>query len=73
MTKYEILNEIREDLVNLYNCTDEPEVKGIIKTILNKDYIDYVKCPKCGNKFEPEEGMKHSFKILPLPNPENLC
>ena len=72
MTKDEILHEIREDLVNLYNCTDDPYMKNIIRTILNKDYIDYVKCPKCGEKFEAEENMKHSFKILPLPNKKNL-
>jgi len=72
MSRDEILHEIREDLTNLFNCTDEPEVKRIIRTILNRDYIDYVKCPKCGNKFEPEDGLKHSFKILPLPDMSNL-
>lgn len=72
MSKDEILQEIREGLINIYNCSDEPSVKSMIKTILDKDYIDYVKCPSCGNKFEPEEGMKHSFKILPLPNKHNI-
>lgn len=72
MSRDEILHEIREDLTNLYNCTDDTEVKNIIRNILNKDYIDTVKCPKCGNKFETEENMKHSFKILPLPDEDKL-
>lgn len=64
MTDREIIETLKEEIINLRNCTDNPELIKRLYSILNGDIIDYCKCPKCGEKFDPREEMKSSYKIL---------
>jgi len=64
MTNEEIREELKETIINLYNCTDDAEMKSKLNRILNGDIILRCKCPRCGHKFATEEGHKLSERIL---------
>ena len=64
MTNEEIIEEVREDLINLLNCTDDVEMKAKLKTILQDDIVERCRCPMCGEKFDPRKNIKHSKRIL---------
>lgn len=54
------MEEIKEFLINMYQSADE-DTKRRIKILLKNEVVDYCKCPRCGEKFEPEEGRKSSI------------
>lgn len=64
MSNEEIIAELKEEIILLYNCTDDPEMKRKLRRIINGDIVLRCKCPRCGHKFEPKEGLKLSEKIL---------
>jgi transcription initiation factor IIE alpha subunit len=64
MTNEEIREELKETIINLYNCTDDAKMKVKLNRILNGDIVLRCKCPMCGEKFVPEDGMKLSERIL---------
>lgn len=64
MTNEEIRKELQETIINLYNCTDDAEMKSKLNRILNGNIILRCKCPECGHKFPTEEGHKLSERIL---------
>lgn len=71
MSNEEIINELREEIINLRNCTDDPQMIARLYKILNGDIVSRCKCPNCGNKFDPREEMKHAFRILSHENLNN--
>ena len=64
MTNKEIIEDIKDYLINLYNCTEDTKIRIKLKTILQGSIIKRCKCPMCGEKFDPIENMKYSEKIL---------
>jgi hypothetical protein len=59
-----IIEVLREEIILLYNSTDDPIMKAKLKRISSGDIVLRCKCPKCGEKFAPEDGMKLSERIL---------
>ncbi|NRA78780.1 MAG: hypothetical protein HRU18_11270 [Pseudoalteromonas sp.] len=64
MTNEEIIEALKEEITLLYNCTDDPIMKAKLKRISSGDIVLRCKCPMCGEKFMPEDGMKLSERIL---------
>ncbi len=64
MTNEEIITDLKEQIIQLYNCTDDPVMKAKLKRISSGSIVLRCKCPNCGEKFEPENGMKLSERIL---------
>lgn len=65
MTPKEIINELREEVTLLLNCTDDERVKEKLLYILNGEKIDLCKCPQCGETFPVnDDTMKGSMKVL---------
>jgi hypothetical protein len=64
MTDNEIINELKEEIILLLNCTESAKIKEKLLFILNGNVIDMCKCPMCGETFNVDENEKHSFKIL---------
>lgn len=64
MTNEKIIEELREDIITLLNCTDDAEMKKKLKTILQESIVQRCKCPSCGEKFDPRENMKYAKRIL---------
>ena len=64
MTNEEIIEALKEEITLLYNCTDDPIMKSKLKRISSGEIVLRCKCPMCGEKFTPEDGMKLSERIL---------
>ena len=66
MTKHEIIEEIREELLQLAACAEMyPDLKVKILHIRSGYSPDTLRCPTCGGTVEVnEENTKTSTKIL---------
>lgn len=71
MTNKEIVEDLKDYLINLMNCTDNQEMKNRLHFLHSGSLIDYCKCEKCGSKFAPKDGFKSSFVILSSDNLQN--
>jgi len=64
MSKEEIIKEIKEDIIILFNCTDDSETKEKLNNILNGWHIKRCRCPMCGEKLDAKENSILEIKIL---------